>query len=259
MFRSSCYLVLLCCVFASACRKDKDESAVTYVNNVPQQVTLDIYPNMAAYASGSNQTIRQTINGSDKAIIPGDNFVPGLTYYVDWYTDDNMYNNWFNDKFPGGNGTVAIAPVVGSNTYYTSDYNKNYNKLVFLNGNGTQTSWIAIDAYQYSAVTGYVSVWNNMNLNERYQEITVRKDFTASYRYTDNYGAVKTQDLEFKVHNAPHSYIEFLNDAGGTLGSMAGGTLPTSTAPDYNSNAIDTVLGLMPASELRFLMVKKQP
>lgn len=253
------YSCLLAALVLTGCKKERDETDVTYGNNTPDAITLNIYPNMNAYGSGDNISYSAQIPGLDKVVIPGKTFAQGLTYYAEWYSKDFLYNNWFNDKYPGGAGRVAITPRVGANSYIASGSDKNYNRKVFLNGDSvTATSWVAVDAYQYSAVTGYVSVWYGLENWERKQDITVRKNFTASYSYKDEYGNDKAMDMEFRVLNAPHSFIEFFNDGGTNLGSMTGGILPTAPAPDYASKSVDTIMALLPGSELKFMMVKQR-
>jgi|GEM_PF-1621007 hypothetical protein len=257
--QTTLYGCLLAALAFTGCKKERDETAVTYGNNTPEAITLNIYPNMNAYASSDNITYTTQVPRLDQVVIPGKTFAQGLTYYAEWYSADFLYNNWFNDKYPGGAGRVAITPKVGANSYIASGSDKNYNRLVFLNGDSvTSTKWVAVDAYQYSVVTGYVSVWYGLQNWERKQEIIVRKNFTSSYSYKDQYGNDKEMDMEFKVLNAPHSFIEFYDGDNSNLGSMSGGILPTAPAPDYVSNSVDTIMGLLPGSELRFMMVKQR-
>lgn len=251
--------VLLLMIFATAwqgCKKEKDNEAVTIVNRLDKTVTFDLYDSEADYATNSNLLKRTVIAAGENAILPSNIFEDGGTFYMDWYTEDYYHNNWYNDDYPVTGQRVRISPKVGANTYYLEPGYKGNGRTAFLNGAGTQTSWIAIGAYLYSHSTGYSDRWNLIPVNERYRQIVVNKDFTAQYARRNEAGTIVNQDLEFMVQQSEVPYIEF-KASGLAAGSMTGGKLPTGTPPVYSSNAVDTVLALFPDSDMFFMMVRQ--
>ncbi len=251
-------VALLAVLSLAGCKKDKAEEQITIVNRATEELTFDVYSSMAAYASGQSPVLRKVLPPSDKLLLPLSTLTAGNTYYIDWYNEDNTLNNWFNDAYPNTITTVAFTPNAGSNTYYTSGDTRSGAKNVFLNGNGTSTGWIAIDAFQYSNSTGFVSVWAQVPDSERFHTVLVSKDFTVAHEFKTASGGFNAQSMVCKVHNAPQGYIELFDKNGINLGYMITGRSPYSTAPDYATTSTDTLLAMLPNSELQFLMVKQK-
>jgi hypothetical protein len=250
-------VALLAVLSLGSCKKDKEDQ-ITIVNRATEELTFDVYSSMDAYATGQSPMLRKVLPASDKLLLPTSTLPAGSTYYVDWYNENNTLHNWSNDEYPNTLTTVAFAPKTGSNTYYTSGDTRNPAKNVFLNGNSEGTSWVAIDAFQYSQSTGFVSVWAQVPDSERYHTVAVTKKFTATHQYKAADGSFKVHSMVFKVHNTSQGYIEFHDAAGSNLGYMITGRLPSGKAPDYASNSTDSLLAMLPNSELQFLMVKQK-
>lgn len=239
------------------CKKKRDKKAVTIVNRLDMEITFDLYGSAEDYAGNSNLLQRIVIGAKENKVIPGDNFEEGATYYMDWYSADYYYNNWYNDNFPvTSDRRVRIKPEEGDNTYYLEPGYKGNGRNAFLRGSGTQSSWIAVGAYLYTPTAGYSDQWSNITPNERYRQVVINKNFMAEYTYRNNIGALVKDNMEFMVQQADVAYIEFKPANGGT-GSMVGGKLPVATPPDYKSNAIDTVMALFPDNEYYFMMVRQ--
>lgn len=249
-------LFILLLSLGSCKKKSNDYTDVTFVNQLDKKVTLDIYRSMDDYNAGTPVLLRKTLAANEKLILPGNTFTAGAAYYMDWYTDDLYRSNWFNDNYAQPGAQVMFTPRVGSNTYNISKGLQGNNRAAYLNG-GSNTSWVAIDAYSYSAATGYISYWSHFSNFEKYHQIKINKNFIANYSYRDTTGKTITTDLAFKVQNSEDPYIEFMDNGGSSLGSMFGGKLPTSTPPDYTSHAVDTVLALFPNSPYYFMMVRQ--
>ena len=260
MYRFSLFTICIICsilLVAPGCKKDgKDLTDVTFTNQIGETVTLDIYPTLGDYGNNTNSTLRRTILPYESIVLPGSTFKAGQSYYMDWYTKDHYYSNWYNDKFPNDISYVVIEPVEANNTYYMTPTFLGTKQAVFLDTFETKTHWKAVDVFQYSASTGYVSVWDLTSANDQYKEITINKNFTASFTYKNEYGQLKNEMLDFKVHESKDAYIEFMDASGSSLGSMLAGRLPTGTPPDYRSEAVDSVLALLPYSEVYYLMVR---
>lgn len=252
-------LVLILLVsFAAACKKKaNDNSDVTIVNRIDKPLTLDLYSSAADYAANTNLFDRIVIAPAETKILPGSTFAKGITYYMDWYSEDYYYNNWYNDDYPLTGARVRIQPEPGNNTYYLDPALKGTGRNAFLKGAGTETTWISIGAFLYSGTFGYTNEWNTLTPNERYRQVTIKKGFEADYVHKDMAGTLVTDKLTFMVQQTEVPYIEFKDAAGQAAGNMTGGKLPTGVAPDYKSNSVDTVMALFPDNEYLFMMVRQ--
>jgi len=250
-------LIALVCL-ATACKKEaKDNTNVTFGNRTDRTITLDLYAGAADYAGNTNMVERIVISPGENKIVPGTTFAKGVTYHMDWYSEDYYYNNWYNDDYPVTGQRVRIKPEPGNNTYYLDPGLKGTGRNAFLKGAGTETTWISIGAFLYSNTFGYTNEWNTLTPEERYRRITIRKGFDAEYVHKKADGSFVTDNLAFMVQQTEVPYIEFKDAAGQAAGNMTGGKLPTGTAPDYKSNSTDTVMALFPDNEYLFMMVRQ--
>lgn len=239
------------------CKKKNDFSDVTFVNRTEEDITVDLYSTFADYSTNANVFMRQNVAPGEKLIVQGDEFQENRIYYMDWYNDTYYRNNWYNDKFTTDGERVAIKPESGNNTYYLEDTYKGNSRIAFLEGDDSKTSWIAIGAFLFHSSTGYSNQWTSLTDDERFRQITVKKDFTANYSYKNTNGGSVTEELDFFVQQSDVPYIEFRAEDGSILGNMTGGKLPTASPPDYASNSTDTLTALFPNSDYIFLMVRQ--
>jgi hypothetical protein len=250
------FLFALLLSAAYGCKKKNDHTDVTFVNHIDRPITMDIYGSMDDYNENKNRIMRKVLQQNEVLVLTKEALPPNKTYYADWYDDNHFYNNWFNDASKPERAFVSFTPVPGNNTYYIEPDTKGNAKTVFLDKTGTRTNWKAVDAFQGSSQSSYVSVWDDLTENERVQEISIRKDFTALYSYMDA-GVPTTKTYEFKVHNADAGYIELLNSNNSYLQA---GFLPVSTKPGYVSNSTDSIVALVPGSteDYYFMLVKQK-
>lgn len=252
-------LLTLMVIGAGSCKKKGiDKTITTIVNKIDQRITLDLYETAEAY--GSNGTVKErfVIEPGQNLYIPGGTFEEGKVYYIDWYSEDYYHNNWYNDDYPvTGVGRVRISPEPTKNTYYLEPGYKGQARKAFIKGDGTETSWIAVGAYLYSSSKGYSNQWSVLSVDERYRQITIKKDFTATYMHKDGDGKLMTTSLPFMVQQSETPYIEFKNSVGGIAGNMIGGKSPAGTPPEYKTNSIDTVMALFPDNEYIFMMIRQ--
>ncbi len=237
------------------CKKENEHTDVTLINHINTPITFDIYGSKDDYNEGKNRIMRKVLQYNEVLVMTKEELPANKTYYADWYDDNHFYNNWFNDASKPERAFVAFTTTPGKNTFYIEPDTKGNAKTVFLDKTGTSTNWKAVDAFQGSAATTYVSVWNDLTENERVHEVSVRKDFTALYSYLDTLGTPNTKTYEFKVHNADMGYIELLNSNGSYLQA---GSLPVSTKPGYVSTSTDSIMALLPTSDYYFMLVKQK-
>lgn len=251
-------VLLIIASLVSACKKkEKDNTDVTFVNRIDKTITLDLYPSAQDYAGNTNMTERIILLPGENKVIPGSTFSKGKTYYMDWYSEDFYYNNWYNDDYPVTGLRVRIKPEPGNNTYYIDPSLRGNGRNAFLKGPGNSSDWISIGAFLYSSSFGYTNEWNTLTQNERYRRISISKGFTAEYQRRNAAGDIITENLSFMVQQTEVPYLEFKDAAGQGAGNMTGGKLPTGTAPDYKSNATDTLMALFPDNEYIFMMVRQ--
>jgi len=236
----------------TGCKKNDTTRDYNFTNNINKVVTLDIYTSAEDYAHNTNVMLRKTLQPNETTTLAASTFKSGSTYYMDYYTDDFVYNNWFNINFPADGTSPVIHPSSSNTAFYVKPDFHNANRVAFLKGNQDSTHWVAIGAYLESN-NGYVDEWASLGNNGQYRELTVRKDFNASYSYKDASGNIQVDTLGFLVHNANVPYLEFVNAAGVSQGSMIGSQFPDNP----NSTATDRMMVLLPNSEMYFLMVRQ--
>ncbi|MBS1771329.1 MAG: hypothetical protein JST82_00625 [Bacteroidetes bacterium] len=243
-------------VLGSCKKKSSDAPRVSFNNRLDKQVTLSVYASMTDYANGTNAVLRKSVKAGEIASFEDVKFTAGKTYYMDWFTDDFYRNNWYNDAYPEPGTRVAFTPATGDNSYYLDPSFAGNSRMVFLADNDVSSSWHAINAYMYSASTGYVSFWSSLSESDRFKQVKVYKGFNADFNYKDATGKLANSSLNFKVQHSQNGYIEFMGADGKSLGYMMSGMLPTGAAPDYYSAAKDTVMALLPNSDYYYMMIR---
>lgn len=236
---------------AAGCKKDRTKD-YNFTNNINKVVTLDIYTSADDYTTNTNLMLRKTLQPNQTTTLPASTFKSGGTYYMDYYTDDFAYNNWFNLNFPADGTTPVIHPSSSNTAFYIKPDYHNANRTAFLNGTQTSTSWVAIGAYLEDN-SGFVDEWPSLGSNAQYRQLVIRKDFNAIYSYKDASGNIQTDTMGFLVHNAKIPYLEFINAAGVNQGSMIGNNFPGNP----NGTSTDSMMVLLPNSEMYFLMIKQ--
>ncbi len=256
MRRTTAAALLLAATWILGCKKSgNDNSEVSFINRLNKEVTLDIYSNFDDYSKGQNVQLRKVLLSDETTYLPGNTFPAGATYYMDWYTDDHLQNNWLNDNYESSPVT-RIQPVPGNNSYYLDPKLKGNARKTFLNSTQASSTWIAIGAYLFAGGQ-YSEQWSNLDANERYRKVTVTKGFKANYEYKDGTGSIQTSSYDFMVHRSEDAYIELKDATGKNIGNITGGKLPSGTPPDYKSPSTDTVMALLPGSDYLFMMVKQ--
>lgn len=249
-------LAVICLLMGSCKKEGKDNTEVSFTNQLSEKVTLDIYVSADDYAKSNNVMLRKVLAPNENTTLPGNTFANGTTYYMDWYSDNFYYNNWFNDTYPVGTSRVTFKPVPGNNTYYIKQEFAGSARSIYLANNAASSKWSTVNVYAYSKNTGYVSHWQNLTPQEKYREVTVNKNFTVIYNHQNESGKIITDMIDFKVHNSKEAYIELMDANMQTVGYMITGKLPASDGSEYISNSPDSVMALFPDSDFLFLMVR---
>lgn len=170
------FLILLLSIFVG-CKKTSSVG-INFDNEGSVKMNYKIYGSKADYSSDKNILLKGSIPAHTTSFISYD-FKSGQNYYVDYYSDDYIYNNWLPEN--GNLGPNPFSFCIDSvSTFLIVNTQQMGAMMVLLNDSLTQTKWKAINSFNVSDPT--VSTWGSLSDSERYQEYIFNKDGTAVYR-----------------------------------------------------------------------------
>jgi hypothetical protein len=164
---------LIIIITVAGCSKPKSQ-ATDYVfeNLTDKNMNVDIYYSQHDYFIDSALLIHGNAKVRGSCVFPLSKFETGHIYYVDIYSDDYLYNNWFwtnatlRDTFmPSQSDFDYIIP----HTQYADP-----SRIVWLNGSGTSTAWKAFNSYNYTS-GHYVSIWSSLTAAQQNLQIILNK------------------------------------------------------------------------------------
>lgn len=167
-----------------SCRKENNSGGFNYdfENLSDKAINIDIYTSLDDYNKGINILMHGRAAVRGYFAIPISKFVNGHTYYVDWYSDDYLYTNWYwtnvtlRTRFEPGNADDRY--MINVNQFADPS------RAFWMNGMGTQSIWKLTNAYTTSG-NNFISVWPQLTGDQQQMQITLRKDFSASIEYVD--------------------------------------------------------------------------
>ena len=237
MSKSAGRIVLLAAMafmVIASCKKSDSAKAAEKVdfkfsNNVPSPIHIDIYGTRGNYYDN-----RSPLASADLSL-NGDHTFTGLTsgqeYFIDWYSPDYNYNNWYN-----GQGIpslyVGFTPTA-ANTYAQLNHlpQIDYSRTLLIGGNGTASSWRAISAYK-----GNVYFWDSLSAETQSKRLTFNKNFSGAYNNVSN-GKLNVVPTDF-IPDSRNSTLPDLtctmitSDGHGTLGTVRSITTGSHVAKD---------------------------
>ena len=150
----------------------------------------------------SPHLLNLTLLPNDTLIIPRNSLKNATRYIYTWHTNDYRFSNWF--KFING------VKVKNEFDYFadTTDYNividgkERDDLLICLNGTGTSSTWVAIDAYNSSGS----SIWNSLNNREKTHSFVINRFHTIKHNYIDTTNNSKTSQLAFALHDSTNRF-----------------------------------------------------
>ncbi len=218
LFVFACFALL-----AISCNKGSKPYYYTFDNNSTHKMNLKIYQWVEDYDTSLNAYISYTVAPGDKVEIPSTQFVEKRQYYADWYSDDFVYTSWFNMQHIRAGFSAAFLPEASSGNITYMDVQSDYARQLCLNGNGTQTTWQAIDGWNFvNGSIGDTIWWPQMNEFQRYNQFVFNKDFHCHFYYkqqntgvlTDYPFVLRTPDNGTPVGaSTSHLYVYTANDA----------------------------------------------
>lgn len=172
--------VLPLAVTLPACKKGELAKPVTtgfkMYNADTVKIHLDLYRNWDDYVTGENIYASFDIDSRDSVTIPTSKLDPGNTYYFDWYNADYTHSNWI----------AHLASDNSFNTLTSSYHNCNAEasnvRNALLSGNQMETHWAAVDVYNKQGQ----SVYDTLQANQKFMEITFQKNWTAALFLKDS-------------------------------------------------------------------------
>jgi len=172
MHKNKILIALLAfCTLLISC-KPEDVKTFTFTNELPQQVTVNIYNTEADYLGNKNMVYSGTVDASGKLDVPYSVFKSGaVQYYIDWYSADYEYSNW-NEFYTT---TFKLTPT--ENGSYTISPENNYIGLlrkIMLNGNGTGSTWKTTGSFDNNAF------WNSLSEENRAYEFVFDKSVSVA-------------------------------------------------------------------------------
>lgn len=171
-------LSVVALIIVCSCTKPKSE-ATDYVfeNLADKQVHIDIYYSEQDYFNNQNLVASGTAKVRGYYVVPLSKLESGHIYYVDIYSDDYLYNNWF-----WSNVTLRDTFVPSPTTYDYIVQHTQYSdpsRAIWLNGAGPSTTWKAFNAYTKTG-SSYTSIWSSLTAAEQDLQVTMRKSSYAT-------------------------------------------------------------------------------
>jgi len=149
-----------------------DDVNFTVENFTDKPMNVNIYASLSDYNNGTNAILKGLAKVRGYWVIPMKKLTTGKMYYIDVYSDDYLYNNWYTanamlfDSFSATNHDTRY-------TVYSYTHN-DYSMLTWLNGPGPQTTWKAFNAYNYSGGS-YTSIWSTLPAAQQDVQLVINK------------------------------------------------------------------------------------
>jgi len=161
-----------------SCSKPKTQATdYTFENLADKQVNVDIYASQDDYLNNKNLVAHGVAKVRGYYIVPLSSFQNGHLYYVDIYSDDYLYNNWF-----WTNVTLRDTFLPSQSDYDYTILHTQYSdpsRLIWINGAGPTTTWKAFNAYTYSSSV-FTSTWSTLTAAQQNFQIITRKSSFAT-------------------------------------------------------------------------------
>lgn len=186
-------------LLAASCEKsdpDRPRRDVTFTNTTPKKMNVDIYGSLDDYNTNNNPVVKTQVPANGEAVVPG--LEEGHAYLVDWYSDGYTYNNWWQ---PGTRNRSDMANILipsSSKTSFKIEYNpidSDASRIILLNGDQYSSHWIAVNAYNVNGK----NIWDSLGANARYRELTVRKDFSVTYKTKNTSGNMVSETATYTI------------------------------------------------------------
>lgn len=196
--------------------KRNDDVNFTVENLTNKQLNVAIYSSISDYNNSANAILKGVAQVRGYWVVPMKKLTEGKMYYIDVYSDDYLYNNWYtanallSDSFSATNHDTRY-------TVYSYTHN-DYSMLTWLNGLGPKTTWKAFNAYTYSG-GGYTSIWSTLSAGQQNVQLVISKNSTC--KLTTGTGIDSTLNLLPSYDTTTHQCsATLLNNSHSGIGSL---------------------------------------
>lgn len=246
-------LIVLICFLGNGCKKSGNDGGYIYTitNRSNKAVNIHIYNSLNDYNNATNIYYKGVVASGNTLSLPYSQFVKGQTYYIDWFTDDFLYTNWF-----WTNVTVISSMALDqnySNFVIDASQQSDPSRSIWMNGLNAQTVWKAVDAYSFYGGL-YTSVWSSLPAAKQNVQLTLYKSFAAELTYTDNSNLAIDTVIRYRANYDTAAHVTLFGTDFTTIGTLAGNFNPATFA--FNGNKA-VMLAYLPATGYYYQMVRQ--
>ncbi len=242
-----CFFLLLPFLSLTGCHETPSNQGFEYnfENLTDKAINVKIYNTQSDYNTGTNAFLSGRMEVRGYYTVPMDKFVEGRTYYVDWYSDDYLYSNWFWSSITLRNTFTPSATSYEFlvNTVQYADPSRN----IWMKGSGISTTWVAADAFTLSGST-YTSTWSSLSTAQQDVQLILNRDFTAHLKLKNASNQTIDSALTYQAiyDNATGvSNVTLLNIKDSVIGNLKSNFMPhTSNFNGPNNYMMLYVQGL---------------
>lgn len=181
--RQASFLVLafILIIAGTGCKKNENSAGYFYkiTNNSSKDVNINVYRSLGDYNQVINIYYKNVVAAHSSLSLPYSQFTKGQIYYIDWYSDDFLFTNWF------WTNVTVIKTMALDNDYsefvISEGQVADQGRAVWMNGLNAMTQWKAVDAFTLSGGV-YTSIWSTLPQSSKNLQLTLRKDFTATIK-----------------------------------------------------------------------------
>jgi hypothetical protein len=194
-------VLISCCLLLvlASCHTDNTLQGFDYnfLNLTDKPINIRIYTTLNDYTNHTHVFMQGRINTKQYYYIPVGKFVVGSTYYVDWYSDDYLYNNWYWSNITLRN---AFSPSEADYEFLINTVEwPDPSRRIWMKDSLLQTIWIANDAYNYSGGV-YSSIWAGLPWTLQNVSLTLNRDFSAHLKLINSSSQTIDSVLTYKAN-----------------------------------------------------------
>jgi hypothetical protein len=217
---------IILCLFGvtASCHTDNALHGFDYnfVNLTNKPINIKIYTSLNDYNNQTNVYLQGRVNIKQYFYIPVGKFVVGSTYYVDWYSDDYLYNNWYWSNISLRN---AFSPSEKDYEFLINTVQwPDPSRRIWMKDSANQSRWVANDAYTFNGSI-YSSIWSSMAWNMQNVSLSLNRDYTAHLLVLNSANQTIDSSLTYRANYDSVQKISVLtlyNSGDSIIGTVVG-------------------------------------
>lgn len=195
-----CTLAIITIV-AAACNKKNQKPVVAFENTAAANITVSIYFSQADYFEEASPIATIILKPREKKEVDGKLFREGQTYYYDWHTDDYSVSNWGISEYLLTDFGLQSLKFTYPASVAIQCSGGSENRLTYLGAGNQSVIWKATDAHYPDGNPA----WNNLHPHQKQVSVTINKDYTAAFSFSDSAGNITVKQLRFDGNSSPLS------------------------------------------------------